>query len=567
MSGSWLFQGALFIVVITVLAVVFGEYMAKVYAGEHTLISTIMGPVERLLYRCFGVDPQQEMDWREFAFNMIIFVILGLLGMLALQEIQYFLPLNPQMFKAVRLDTAINTAVSFVTNTDWQSYHSETSMSYLTQMLGMCLQNFLSAAVGMAVAVALIKSFLRKNSNSIGNFWVYLTRSILYILLPLAIILSLVLVAQGCVQNFNPYTHVMTLEGKEQVIAQGPAATQIAIKHLGTNGGGFFSANSAHPYENPTPLTDYLEILSLMLISASFPFCFGALIKNRKQGWAIFIAMMLLFIAGLCVVMWAESRGSPILSSLGVQHGVNMEGKEVRFGTFSSTFFAQATTAAGTGAVNAAHDSLMPLTGLVLIFNMAIGEVIFGGVGSGLIGMMLYAILTMFLVGLMIGRSPEIFGKKLEPKEMTLTVIALMAPCILQIVLSATAIATKAGLASLANPSSHGLSEILYAFASATGNNGSAFGGLNADTPFYNLMTAAAMLIGRFITLIPALAIAGSLARKKITPVYSRFPTASPVFVFILMGTVVLLGALTFFPVLVLGPVLEHFSLHAGAVC
>lgn len=564
MLGIWIFQVALFLFIITVLAVIFGEYMAKVFAGERTLLSPIIAPVEKCCYKLFGVNPEDTMTWQQFASNLLIFSALGLLVLFVLQEIQYFLPLNPQKFKAVRWDTALNTAVSYVTNTNWQAYKGETTMSYGTQMLGLSLQNFLSAAVGMSVAVALIKSFVCKDTNSIGNFWVNLTRSILYILLPLALILALVLISQGTVQNFNAYTHATTLEGKEQIIAQGPAASQIAIKHLGTNGGGFFAANSAHPYENPTPLSDYLEVLALIIIAASFPFAFGALINNRKQGWTIFIAMMLLFAIGLGFSLWSESHGNPLLSQLGINHGVNMEGKEVRIGPLSSIVFADATTATSTGAVNAAHDSFMPLSGLVLIFNMAVGEVIFGGVGSGIIGMLLYAILAMFLVGLMIGHSPEIFGKKLEPKEMTMTIFALITPCILQLIFSSLAASTHMGLAGLSNSGSHGLSSIIYAFASGVGNNGSAFGSLNANLPFYNLALAFAMLAGRFICLIPALVIAGSLSNKKIVPLTARFPTASPIFIIILVGTVFILGALTFFPVLVLGPILEHFSLHPG---
>ena len=383
----------------------------------------------------------------------------------------------------------------------------------------------------MAAAVAFINAFIRKNSIGIGNFWVYLTRSLFYILLPLAIILSLVLVSQGCIDNFHPYVHAQTLEGKEQIIAQGPVASQIAIKHLGTSGGGFFTANSAHPYENPTPFTDYLELLSMLIIAAAFPFAFGALVKNRAQGWAIFIAMMLLFVIGLGFAMWSESHGNPLLAKLGI-HNVNMEGKEMRLGTLASVVFSSASTATSTGAMNASLDSLMPLTGLVCIFNMAIGGVIFGGVGSGFIGMLFYGILAMFLIGLMIGRTPEIYGKKLEPYEMVITVIALFLPCIFQLILSAIAAATNIGIASLENPASHGLSEIIYTYASSISNNGSAFMGLNANVPFYNLTTGFAMLFGRCITIISALAIAGSMVQKKINPPIARFPTTSSIICF-----------------------------------
>jgi potassium-transporting ATPase potassium-binding subunit len=564
MIGSWIFQVTLFLVILLLFAIVLGEYMAKVFAGKPTLLSPIILPIENGFYKIFGVNPQEDMDWKTFAINLLLFNLIGLVALFALQELQQFLPLNPQKLPAVKWHTAINTAISYVTNTNWQSYKSENTMSYLTQMLGMNLQNFLSAATGIAVGIAFIQGFIRKSVNAIGNFWVYLTRAILYILLPLAIVFSLIFVSQGVVQNFNEYAHVKTLEGTTQVIAQGPAASQIAIKHLGTNGGGFFAANSAHPYENPTPLTDYLEIYALLIIAAAFPFAFGALVNNRRQGYAIFLAMFLLYFFGLGVALWAECHGNPLLSKLGITHGVNLEGKEVRLGTLASVVFAHASTATSTGAVNALHDSFMPLSGLVLIFNMAIGEVVFGGVGVGFIGMLLYAILSMFLIGLMVGRSPEIYGKKLEPREMILTVIALFVPAISQLIFDALAISSHVGVANLGNPAFHGLSEVLYAFASGMGNNGSAFAGLNANIPFYNLALAAAMLMGRVLILLPALAIAGSLVTKKINPPSARFPTASPIFVMVLVGVVIMLGALTFFPVLVLGPFLEHLFIHIG---
>ena len=408
MLGAWFFQIATLLILLTICAFFLGEYMAKVFAGERTFISPILAPVEKLIYRFFGVDPSEDMDWKTFAMNVVLFIFVGIIALFLLLRMQDVLPLNPNGFQAIRWDTAINAAVSFVTNSNWQSYKSEAVISYLSSMLGMGLQNFLSAATGMAVAVALINAFVRKNTEGIGNFWVYLTRSIIYVLLPLSIILSIFLVSQGSIDNLNPYVHIKTLEGKEQIIAQGPAASQIAIKHLGTSGGGFFAANSAHPYENPTPVTDYINILALLLIVAAFPFVFGALIKDRSQGFAIFIAMMLLFVIGLCFVIWSESHGNPLLTKLGIHNGVNMEGKEVRFGPLASAVFASSATATSTGAASSSYDSLMPLTGLVLIFNMAIGEVIFGGVGTGFVGMMFYVMLTMFLTGLMIGRSPEV---------------------------------------------------------------------------------------------------------------------------------------------------------------
>lgn len=561
MNGSWILQLSVFLVILIISAILLGEYMAQVFDGKKNVLSFAMVPVENFLYKIFAVDPTEEMDWKNYAFNLIIFNLIGLIFLFFLQEIQYFLPLNPQKFHALRFDTALNAAISYVTNTNWQSFKPESSISYFTEMLGMTVQNFLSAATGMSACIAFLRGFIRKTTYQLGNFWVILTRTILYVLLPLSIIFSLIFVSQGEVQNLHPYVKAQTIEGKQQVIAQGPTASQIAIKHIGTNGGGFFNTGSGHPYENPTPLTDYLEILGMLLIAAALPFTFGAMMNNRKQGIAIFSSMFILFLLGLGVALWAELHGSPILQKLGISGGVNFEGKEVRMGNFDSIFFANATTATSTGSVSASYDSFMPLTGLVLIFNMAIGEVIFGGVGTGIIGMLLYAILAMFLIGLMVGRSPEIFGKKLDPFEMIMTILALVLPAILQLILSAIAITSSKGLVALGNPGSHGLSEVLYAFASAIGNNGSSFSGLNANLPFYNLTTGIGMLAGRFITIIPSLAIAGSLGLKKINPAKVRFPTESPTFVVILSGVVVLIGALTFMPVYVLGPILEHLTL------
>jgi len=580
MQGGLILQLAIFLIILTIIAIFLGEYMAKIFSGEKIWFSPILRPIEKFLYKLFGIDENQEMDWKKYVFNLVIFNIVGIAALFIFQEIQHFLPLNPQKFGAVRWDTAINTAVSFVTNTNWQAYSGEQTMSYLTQMLGMTVQNFLSAAVGIAVAIAFIRGFSKRTVNeignelqkfpvkqsfvSLGNFWVDLTRSIIYLLLPLAIIFSIFLVSQGVVQNLNPYTKATTIQGQIQTIAQGPAASQIAIKHLGTNGGGFFNANSSHPYENPTPTTDYLEIFTLLIISAAFPFTFGVMLNNRKQGWAIFASMMLLYLIGLSIALWSEFHGNPLLSNLGINHGVNFEGKEVRFGLLNSVVFGQSTTVTSCGAVNAMHDSIMPITGLILMFNMMIGEVIFGGVGVGLVGMLLYAILAMFLVGLMIGRTPEIFGKKLEPFEMIMAVIALVLPSIIQLTLDGVATSSHTGLSSLTNTGPHGLSEIMYAFASGAGNNGSAFAGLNANTIFYNLTLSLAMLTGRFATIIPTLAIAGSLIKKRMTPVESRFPTANPMFIGILVGVVIIVGALTFFPLLVLGPLLENLLIHVG---
>lgn len=564
--GTILLQLALFLAILTIIALALGEYMAKVFKGEKTLLSFILRPIEKLLYKLFGIDETAEMDWKTYSFSLIILSILGVIGLFALQEWQKLLPFNPQSLGPVRWDTAINTAVSFVTNTNWQAYAGEGTMSYLTQMLGMTVQNFLSAAMGIAVAIAFLRAFTKKETQTIGNFWVDLTRAIVYILLPLSILYSLTFVSQGSIQNLNPYTKARTLQGQEQIIAQGPVASQVAIKILGTNGGGFFNANSSHPYENPNPATDYMQILGLLIISAALPFTFGALLNNRRQGWAIFSAMAILYLIGLGVALWSEFHGNPFLSKIGIEHGLNMEGKEVRFGILNSILFGQSTTVTSCGAVNAMHDSMMPITGLVFMFNMMVGEVIFGGVGSGLVGMILYAILTMFLVGLMIGRTPEIFGKKLEPFEMIMAVIALVLPSVIQLIFGAIAATHEFGLSSLNNAGPHGLSEIIYAFASGAGNNGSAFAGLNANTPFYNLTIAFAMLVGRFGTLIPSLAIAGSLIKKRFVPDEAKFPTAGPLFVVMLVSVVIVVGALTFFPVMVLGPILEKLLMGASGL-
>lgn len=564
--GTVLVQLALFLTILTVIALVLGEYMAKVFKGEKTLLSFILRPIEKLLYKLFGVDETSEMDWKAYSFSLIIFNVLGIIAIFALQELQHLLPFNPQGLGAVRWDSSINTAISFVTNTNWQSYVPEITMSYLTQMLGLTVQNFLSAAVGLAVAIAFIRAFTRKTTSDIGNFWVDLTRSVVYILLPLSILYSLIFVSQGMIQNLNPYVHAHTVQGAEQVIAQGAVASQSAITTIGTNGGGYFNSNFSHPYENPTPLTDYMHIFGLLMISAALPFTFGILLNKRKQGLAIFAAMMILYLLGLSVALWSEFHGNPILSKLGVAHGLNMEGKEVRFGLLNSVVFAQSTTVTSCGAINAMHDSLMPLTGLILMFNMMIGEVIFGGIGTGFVGMILYVVLTMFLVGLMIGRTPEIFGKKLEPFEMIMAVIAIVLPSVIQLTLSAIAITHGFGLSSLNNTGPHGLSEILYAFASGAGNNGSAFAGLNANTVFYNLSIALAMLVGRFGTILPSLAIAGSLINKKFVPEEAKFPTATPLFVVMLVSVVIIVGALTFFPALVLGPILEKLLMAAGGL-
>jgi K+-transporting ATPase ATPase A chain len=563
-TGNWLCL-LLFPVILTILAYPMGVYMARVFSGERTFLTPVVAPVERFLYRLFAVDPNEEMSWKTYTLSLLLLNVIGIAVLFLLQLIQGWLPFNPQKLGAVRWDTALNTAISFSTNTNWQAYSGEQTMSYLTQMLGLTVQNFISAAIGIVAVIAVIRGFARKSMAAIGNFWVDLTRCVLYVLLPLVVILSFILVSQGVVQTLSPSITARTLEGSKQVIAVGPVASQVAIKQIGTNGGGFFNANSAHPFENPTPLTDFLEVLGLLLIAAALPFTLGAMLKNRRQGVAIFAAMMILYLTGLGIFTWTEMRGSPLLEKAGVVSGMNMEGKEARFGVVNSVLFAQSTTVTSCGAVNSMHDSLLPLSGMVLLFNMAIGEVIFGGVGTGLIGMLSYAILTMFLAGLMIGRTPEFMGKKLELLEMVMAVVIIITPAILQLILSSVAVSTQAGILSLGNTGPHGLSEIIYAFASASGNNGSAFAGLNANTVFYNLTTSLAMLIGRFSTIIPALAIAGTLAGKKIVPAsVATFPTASLLFTLMLVAVIIVVGALTFFPVLTLGPLLEHLLLAIG---
>ncbi len=554
-----------FLAVLMLLAPLLGRYMARVFAGGRTFMSVIVRPVESWIYRLCRIDEAEEMSWKQYALAFLLFNGVGLLALFLLQILQGRLPLNPMGFGAVRWDTALNTAISFVTNTNWQAYGGETTMSYLTQMAGLTVQNFLSAAAGMAVVLPLMHAFTARLKNTIGNFWVDMTRSVLYVLLPLSIILAVFLVSQGVVQTFDPYVKAQTIEGGEQVIAVGPAASQIAIKQVGSNGGGFFNANSAHPLENPTPLSNFLEMLAILLVPAALPFTFGIMVKNQQQGWAIFAAMMILFLVGLGAVFWAEWQGNPILAQLHLSGGTAMEGKEVRFGIGPSVLWGQATTAVSNGSVNAMHDSMMPLAGLVFMFNMAVGEVIFGGVGVGLIGMLMYAILAIFLAGLMIGRTPEFLGKKLEAREMVMAVIVVIAPAMASLIGAGIAAATPSGLSSLNNAGPHGLSEILYAFFSAAGNNGSAFAGLNANTVFYNLVTGFVILVGRFLPILPALAIAGSLSMKKSVPSSSAtFPTASPLFTVLLIGVVLVVGALTFFPALILGPFLEHLLLSSG---
>jgi K+-transporting ATPase ATPase A chain len=555
---------SMFIVIVSISAVPVGKYLSKVLTGEKTFMTPIIRPLENFIYHICSIDENHEMTWKRYAYALLIFNIIGITFLFVLQLIQNFLPLNPAHMSGVRWDTALNTAISFATNTNWQSYAGETTMSYMTQMLGMTLQNFLSASVGIAALLALIRGFTRKNSDTIGNFWVDLTRTVLYILLPIAIVFALILASQGVVQTIGPYVTAHTLNGANQTIALGPVASQEAIKMLGSNGGGFFNANSAHPFENPNGLTNLLETFAILLIPIALVFAFGYIIKNFRQGLAIFAAMMILLVAGLGIAYWAENQPNPIISKLGVTGG-NMEGKELTFGVAESVLWGVPTTSVSNGGVNSMHDSTMPLTGLVYMFNMGIGEVIFGGLGVGLIGMLFYVILTMFIAGLMIGRTPEFLGKKLGPYEMIMAVIALVLPAAMILIFAGIAISIPDGITGLNNPSAHGLSEILYAYASALANNGSAFAGLSANTIFYNLTLGLGMLIGRFAVIIPALAIAGALAKKGRVPVDdSTFPSTNALFVIMLVSVVVVVGALTFFPVFSLGPILEQLFLQGG---
>lgn len=599
MTNNSFFQIALYVITLLVLAKLLGWYMARVYEDEPAWLNRWLAPFEALIYRLSGVNPKQEMRWTDYAIAMLVFNLLGFFAVFGLQSLQASLPFNPQNLPNVSPDSAFNTAVSFATNTNWQGYGGEVTMSYLTQMLGLTVQNFVSAATGMAVLVALIRGFVRRKADIIGNFWVDMTRSTLYILMPLSLILALVLVGQGVVQTFNPYQSVPlvenvsygqpklgadgvalqdaagkpvmeTVEVKEQTIAVGPAASQVAIKQLGTNGGGFFNVNSAHPLENPTPLSNFLEMLSILLIPAALCYTFGVMVGDTRQGWAILAAMTLVLVALIFVAVPAEQGGNPALAALNsvdqsanaTQSGGNMEGKETRFGITNSALWAVATTAASNGSVNAMHDSFTPLGGLVPMWLMQLGEVIFGGVGSGLYGMIMFAIVAVFVSGLMIGRTPEYLGKKIEAYEMKMAAIAILIPPLVVLGGTAIAVMVDVGKSSVFNPGAHGFSEVLYAFSSAGNNNGSAFGGLSANTPFYNAILGLAMLLSRYWLAVPVLAIAGSLAAKKIVPTGpGTLPTHTPLFVVLLIGTVLMVGALTFVPALALGPVVEHLQM------
>ena len=569
--NGWV-QIALFSAIVIAVARPFGGYMTRVFAGERTFLWPALRPIERAVYWCCGVEETEEQHWLTYATAMLLFSVVGFVTLYALQRLQWYLPFNPQGQTGVEQSLAFNTSVSFVTNTNWQSYVPETTMGYLVQMAGLTVHNFVSAATGIALALALIRGFVRREAKAIGNFWVDLTRCTLYILLPLSVVIALFYVWQGMPQNLGAYVDATTLEGAKQVIAQGPVASQEAIKILGTNGGGFLNANSAHPYENPNALTNLVQLISIFSIGAALTNVLGRMLGDERQGWAIFAAMGLLFLAGVTTCYWAEAHGNPAFAAFGVnsapsseQAGGNMEGKEVRFGPALSALYATVTTDTSCGAVNSMHDSFLPLGGMVPMADMMLGEVIFGGVGSGLYGMLAFAIVAMFVAGLMVGRTPEYLGKKLEAREVKMTILALLSLPLSILGWTALATVLPAGLAGIANAGPHGFSEILYAYDSSTANNGSAFAGISANTLFYNTTLAAAMLIGRFIFVIPLLAVAGSLAQKKLlAPSAGTFPTNRPLFVGLLVGVVVIIGGLTYFPAVALGPATEQVAMNQG---
>lgn len=585
MTSLGVFQVFLYFLILLALTKPVGAFMARLFEGERTWMHPVVRPLERLVYKLSGVDEGHDQHWTHYAGSLLAFSLVGILLTYLIQRLQGMLPFNPQHFggKLISPDLAFNTAVSFGTNTNWQVYTPETTVSYFTQMVGLAVHNFTSAAAGIATAMAVVRGFSRRSASSIGNFWVDVTRATLYLLIPLSIVIALGLVSQGAIQNLSPYTKIATLEGGTQTIAQGPLASQEAIKELGTNGGGFFNANSAHPFENPTPFSNFLEMLAIFVIPAGLTYTFGRMVKDTRQGWALFAAMSIVFFAGVFVVYPSEQAGNPNLTKLGVesaatatQPGGNMEGKEVRFGIPASSLFAVVTTDASCGAVNGMHDSFTPLGGMVPLVNIQLGEVIFGGVGAGLYGMLMYAILAVFLAGLMVGRTPEYLGKKIEQKEVKMAMLAMLILAASILLFSGGGIVTHfaknawinppgPGTGNLTNNGPHGLSEMLYAYTSGTGNNGSAFGGFSGNTPFFNITIGLAMLIGRFLMMIPLLAAAGSLAQKKMVPVSAgTFPTHGALFVGWLVAVILIVGALTFFPALSLGPVVEHFLMHEG---
>ncbi|NUM59354.1 MAG: potassium-transporting ATPase subunit KdpA [Bdellovibrionaceae bacterium] len=537
-----------------------GSFMAKVFGGEKTWLHKPLSWLESLTYKAAGVNPNEEMTWKKYAMFFALFHFVGIIVLMLFQMTQVWLPLNPQNLPNISWHSALNTAVSFVTNTNWQGYSGEITMSYLTQMAALSVQNFLSAACGIAVAIALIRGIARRSVGTIGNFWVDTTRGTIYILLPLSVIYSLFLVSQGVIQNFTPFADIVTLEGHKQTIPLGPAASQISIKMLGTNGGGFFNANAAHPFENPTPLSNFVQMLSIFAIASALTYTFGIMTKARRHGWILFTSMLTLFIIMTSISLYSEYTYNPILSQNAI-----MEGKEIRFGVFNSILFSSITTSASCGAINTMHSSLSPLSGGVAMLNMMLGEIIFGGVGAGLYGMLLFVLLTVFIAGLMVGRTPEYLGKKIEAPEMMMVILAIIAPCASILIGTAISVTTPLALSSLTHKGPHGFSEVLYAFTSAAANNGSAFAGLNANSIYYNLMLAIVMLIGRFIIILPILAIAGSLSQKKYAPPSSgTFETDTALFAILLIGVIMIVGALTFLPSLSLGPIIEHLMMIKG---
>ena len=562
---GWM-QILLYCAIIAALAKPLGGYITRVFNGERTFLSPVLKPVEAVLYGVGGVEERHEQHWLTYTVAMLLFNACGFFLLYALMRLQAGLPLNPAGQSAVAPDLAFNTAVSFVTNTNWQNYGGESTMSYLVQMLGLTVQNFVSAATGIVLAVALIRGFARTSANTIGNFWTDVTRCTLYILLPICVVYGLFLVWQGLPQTLGAYVDATTLEGAKQTLAVGPVASQVAIKMLGTNGGGFFNANAAHPFENPTALSNFLQIILIFALGAALTNVFGRMVGNERQGWAILAVMAVLFIAGVVVCYWAEARGNDAFTAMGLAGG-NMEGKEVRFGIVASALFAVITTAASCGAVNAMHDSFTALGGMIPLINMQLGEIIVGGVCAGLYGMLLFVILAVFVAGLMVGRTPEYVGKKIEAKEVKMAMLAILILPLMYLGWTAAAVVIPSAVASMANPGPHGFTEVLYAYTSQTGNNGSAFAGLTGNTPWYNITGAIAMLVGRFWMIIPAMAIAGSLAAKKTVPVSAgTFPTTGGLFVGLVVGVVLIIGGLTFFPALALGPIVEHLAMTSGTL-
>jgi K+-transporting ATPase ATPase A chain len=585
-ANGWL-QIGIYLVILLALTKPMGVFMTRVFSGQKTFLDPVLRPVERLLYRVTGVDETREMPWTEYAIAMLLFSGVSMLLLYLIERVQQWLPWNPQHLATVAPDLAFNTAASFTTNTNWQNYSGESTMSYLTQMAGLAYHNFASAAVGVVLAIAVVRGIARRESKTIGNFWVDMTRCFLWILLPVCLVAALVFVSQGMIQNLRPYdtaklVNPQTVETKgadgktttqvvtDQVIAQGPLASQEAIKEFGTNGGGFFNANSAHPFENPTPFTNFLQLLLIFTIPAGLTYTLGRMTGSPRHGWAVWAAMALLFLAGVTVAYWAEAKGNPLLRGVdqrvsAMQPGGNMEGKEVRFGIADSALYATITTDASCGCVNSMHDSFMPLGGMVPLINIMLGEVVFGGVGAGLYGIIVFVILAVFIAGLMVGRTPEYLGKKIEAYDVKMAMLSVLIFCLSILAFTAIAVVNKFGTSSISNPGPHGLSQILYAYTSTTGNNGSAFGGLNGNTLWFNVSLAFATLLGRFIQHIPILAIAGNLARKRLVPASAgTFPVTTPLFTFLLISVILIVSALTFFPALSLGPILEHLLLHAG---